>query len=129
MPGGFIKKPFRKLMEGGRSVETDHYIDLGEMVFEDELGAVTGAKSLIKVAEVFRYEDISDLTSHLYNGNILILDYTTIMGDELALKRITNDLKIATTDINGDVAAIGKNFIIATPQGIKIDRTKIKGPY
>jgi len=129
MPGGFIKKPFRKLMEGGRSVETDHYIDLGEMVFEDELGAVTGAKSLIKVAEVFRYEDISDLTGHLYNGNILIIDYTAIMGDELALKRITNDLKIATTDINGDVAAIGKNFIIATPQGIKIDRTKIKGPY
>lgn len=129
MPGGFIKKPFRKLMEGGKSVETDHYIDLGEMVFEDELGAVTGAKSLIKVAEVFRYEDVSDLTSHLYNGNILIIDYTSIMGDELTLKRITNDLKIATTDINGDVAAIGKNFIIATPQGIKIDRTKIKGPY
>lgn len=129
MPGGFIKKPFRKLMEGGKSVETDHYIDLGEMVFEDDLGAVTGAKSLIKVAEVFRYEDVSDLTNHLYNGNILIIDYTSIMGDELTLKRITNDLKIATADINGDVAAIGKNFIIATPQGIKIDRTKIKGPY
>ncbi|MCK5547683.1 MAG: cell division protein SepF [Thermoplasmata archaeon] len=116
-------------MDGGKSAEADHYIDLGEMVFEDELGAVTGAKSLIKVAEVLKYEDINGLTSHLYNGNILVIDYTAIGSDELALKRITADLKTVATDINGDVAAIGKNYIIATPQGVKIDRTKIKGPY
>jgi SepF-like predicted cell division protein (DUF552 family) len=129
MTSGFIKRPFRKLMDGGRTVESNHYIDLGEMVFEDELGAVTGAKSMIKVAEVFKYEDVNDLTSHLYNGNILVIDYTAISNDELTLKRITSDLKTVATDINGDVAAIGKSYIMATPQGVKIDRNKIKGPY
>lgn len=128
MTAGFIKKPFKKLMEGGKSVESDHYIDLGEMVFEDELGAVTGAKSTIKVAEVLRYEDVNNLTTHLYNGHVLIIDYTAIGNDQLALKRITGDLKIVASDINGDVAALGKNFIIATPQGVKIDRNKIKVP-
>lgn len=129
MTKGFIKRPFRKLIEGGKSVESDHYIDLGEMLFEDDLGAITGAKSVIKVAELYKYDDLSNLTTHLYNGNIVIIDYTAIGSDQLTLKRITAELKIATSDINGDVAALGKNFIIATPQGIKIDRTKIKGPY
>jgi filamentous hemagglutinin family protein len=129
MTKGFIKKPFKKLIEGGKGTESDHYIDLGEMVFEDDLGAITGAKSVVKVAELFKYEDLSNVTQHLYNGNILIIDYTAIGSDELTLKRITSELKITASDINGDVAALGKNFIIATPQGIKIDRTKIKGPY
>jgi SepF-like predicted cell division protein (DUF552 family) len=129
MTSGFIKKPFKKLIEGGKGAEADHYIDLGEMVFEDDLGAVTGAKSMIKVAEILKYEDVHNVTTHLYNGNVLILDYTALSSDQLALKRITSDLKVVATDINGDVAALGKNFIIATPQGVKIDRTKIKAPF
>jgi SepF-like predicted cell division protein (DUF552 family) len=129
MTSGFIKKPFKKLMDGGKGAEADHYIDLGEMVFEDDLGAITGAKSMIKVAEILKYEDVHNITTHLYNGNVLILDYTALSSDELALKRITADLKVVAADINGDVAALGKNFIIATPQGVKIDRTKIKAPF
>lgn len=129
MTSGFIRKPFKKLMDGGKGAEADHYIDLGEMVFEDDLGAITGAKSMIKVAEILKYEDVHNVTTHLYNGNMLILDYTALSSDELALKRITADLKVVAADINGDVAALGKNFIIATPQGVKIDRTKIKAPF
>jgi SepF-like predicted cell division protein (DUF552 family) len=129
MTSGFIKKPFKKLMDSGKGAEADHYIDLGEMVFEDDLGAITGSRSMIKVAEIIKYEDVSNVTTHLYNGNVLILDYTALSSDELALKRITADLKVVAADINGDVAALGKNFIIATPQGVKIDRTKIKAPF
>ncbi len=129
MTSGFIKKPFKKLMDGGKGAEADHYIDLGEMVFEDDLGSITGARSMIKVAEILKYEDVHNVTTHLYNGNVLILDYTALGSDELALKRLTADLKVVAADINGDVAALGKNFIIATPQGVKIDRTKIKAPF
>jgi SepF-like predicted cell division protein (DUF552 family) len=32
-------------------------------------------------------------------------------------------------DTNGDVAAIGNNFIVVAPNGIRIDRKKIKGGY
>ena len=129
MTSGFMKKPFKKLMEGGKNVESDHYIDLGEMVFEDELGAITGAKTTIKVADIYKYDDVHNLTSFLYNGSILILDYTALGSDQATLKRVIGDLKTVCSDINGDVAAIGKNYIIATPQGVKIDRNKIKGQY
>ncbi|TLZ74661.1 MAG: DUF552 domain-containing protein, partial [Methanobacteriota archaeon] len=84
---------------------------------------------LVKVAEVYRYEDIADLTTHVYNGNILMIDYTSLASDDLALKRITAELKSAVRDCGGDVAVVGKNILMATPAGIKIDRAKIKGAF
>jgi len=65
----------------------------------------------------------------VYNGNILLIDYTSLASDDLALKRITAELKSATRDCGGDVAVVGKNILMATPAGIKIDRAKIKGAF
>lgn len=124
----FIKKPFKRIAEGGTAAEADTYIDLGELSFDGEGGALgEPVEHLVKVAEVYRYEDINDLTTHVYNGNLLVIDYTSLASDELALKRITAELKSAVRDAGGDVAVIGKNLLMATPVGIKIDRAKIKG--
>ncbi|MFQ5884445.1 MAG: cell division protein SepF [Thermoplasmata archaeon] len=126
----FMKKPFRKLREGAHTSETEDYIDLGTIKFEDESRVLgTGAKAFVRVAEIYRPEDIGDLTNHLYEGNILVVDYDTLASDELALKRVTNELKSVAQDIGGDVAGIGKNLLMCTPGGIKIDRNKIKGTY
>jgi len=65
----------------------------------------------------------------VYNGNILLIDYTSLASDDLALKRITAELKSAVRDCGGDVAVVGKNVLMATPAGIKIDRAKIKGAF
>ena len=126
----FIKKPFKRLAEGRSAAEADTYIDLGELSFENEGGALGApAEHLVKVAEIYRYEDINDLATQVYNGNLLLLDYSSIASDELALKRITAELKSAVRDAGGDVAVVGKNLILATPTGIRIDRAKIKGNF
>jgi len=125
-----IKKPFRRLAEGGSAAGADSYIDLGELTFDPEGGALgEPVEHLVKVAEIYKYEDINDLATHVYNGNILLLDYTSISSDDLALKRITAELKGAVRDCGGDVAVVGKNMLLATPAGIKIDRAKIKGNF
>src|SRR2546426_12680812 len=122
----FIKKPFRRLSEGA---EADTYIDLGELNFEGEGGALgEPVEHLVKVAEEYRYEDIADLTTHVYNGNILLIDYTSLASDDLALKRITAELKSAVRDCGGDGALGGKKGPLATPPGSKIERGKIKRP-
>jgi len=122
------KKPFSK--DDVETKEASQYIDLGEMVFDDEGSALSGgAKNQVKVAEIYRYEDVASLTSLLYSGNILMIDYTAIGNDQLALKKIIEDLKGVARDTGGDVAGIGGNMIMATPKGIKIDRNKIKGVY
>ena len=123
----FIKKPFKKLVEGGTAAGSDAYIDLGELTFEDASPLGQTAKHWVRVAEVYRYEDLGDLTTHVYNGDMLLIDYTSLANDELALKRMTADLKNVARDTGGDVAAVGKNYLLATPAGVKIDRNKIKG--
>src|SRR3989304_5776614 len=125
----FIKKPFRRLAEGA-AAEADTYIDLGELAFEGEGGALgEPVEHLGKVAEVYRYEDVSDLAPHFDNGNILLINFWSLSSDELALKRITAEMKNAVRDCGGDVAVVGKNLLMATPAGIKIDRAKIKGAF
>ena len=123
----FIKKPLKKIVEGGTAAESDAYIDLGELTFEEDQPLGTSAQHWVKVAELYRYEDLSDLATFVYNGDLLLVDYTALANDELALKRITADLKNVARDTGGDVAAVGKNWLLATPTGVKIDRNKIRG--
>src|SRR2546425_12692085 len=120
----FIKKPFRRLSEGA---EADTYIDLGELSFEGDGGALgEPVEHLVKVAEVYRYEDIADLTTHVYNGNILLIDYTSLASDDLALKRITAELKSAVRDCGGDVARRGEDGRMGAPPGSQVERGEMK---
>jgi hypothetical protein len=123
-----VRKPYKKFKGDHAVVEADKYIDLGEMGFE-EVGTGAPGKMSIKVAELHRYEDLGDLTQQVYNGNIVILDFTPIANDSLAMRRITNELRSVSRDIGGDLAGISKNFLVITPEGIVVDRTKIKGPF
>src|SRR3972149_1913079 len=104
-PMAFIKKPFKKLVEGGTAAESDAYIDLGELTFEDASPLGQTAEHWVRVAEVYRYEDLGDLTTHVYNGDMLLIDYSSLANDELALKRRTADLKNVARGTGGDVAA------------------------
>ncbi|MEW5761462.1 MAG: cell division protein SepF [Candidatus Thermoplasmatota archaeon] len=104
----------------------EQYIDLGEIEFEEESG---GGGMEIKVAELLRYDDIGSITNEVYNGNILFIDFSNIANDELQMKRVTAELKSVIRDVHGDLAGIGKNYLIVTPTGVKIDRKVIKGSY
>ncbi len=124
-----VKRPFKKFKSEATPGEPEKYIDLGEMYMEgSEIGAFP-AKMNIKVAELHRYEDLGDLTSYVYGGDILLLDFTPIAKDTLTLRRITNELKAVSRDVGGDLAGVSRNLLIVTPEGVKIDRSKIKGPY
>ncbi len=127
MVGGFLKKT-KKMIPIKREHERSagEYIDLAEMEFPDEAAALSGAKSVVKVAEISRYEDLSDIINELYNGNILVIDFTMMANDDLELKRVIGELKSVARDTGGDVAGIAKNILMATPGGIKISRKKIR---
>ncbi len=126
------KKPFSSTEESAprEAASAEQYIDLTDMVFEDEgLMGPEGVKTVVKVGEMFRYEDLSSLTNEVYNDNIVIVDFTSIANDDLTMKRVTAELKNVARDIDGDVAGVGRNLLMITPRGIKIDRNKIKGGF
>jgi SepF-like predicted cell division protein (DUF552 family) len=128
-----LKKKSFPADEAGVSKEAlsaEQYIDLTDAVFEDEgLMGPEGAQMVIKVGEMFRYEDLSALTNEVYNGNIVVVDYTSIANDDLTMKRVTAELKNVARDVDGDVAGVGKNLLMVTPKSVKIDRNKIKGGF
>ena len=101
------------------------YIDLGKYGGAQAGGGM--AKGLeIKIAEIDGYDDIRALSNLVYEGNILLLDFTSIANDELSLKRIISELNRLVEDVGGDMAGISQNMLMVAPKGVKIDRQKIR---
>lgn len=120
------RSAFKKSHAHGTKEEP--YVDLGEMTFEgEEFSDHTG--SMLKVAEIYRFEDLKGLTKLLYEGHSIIIDYTALANDDLALRRIISELHSVVEDLNGDVAGIGHNLLVATSGGLMIDRNKIRGSF
>ena len=114
---------------GSDTLEEGSFLDLGNMQFEDEAGALAGTKGTVRLAEVLRFEDLHQTTKLAYQGDIVLLDYTSIANDQMAVKRMSIDLKNVAKDTGGDVAGIAKNLLAITPAGIRIDRQKIRPSF
>jgi SepF-like predicted cell division protein (DUF552 family) len=113
--GGFFDKGKRRDGE---------YIDLAEEAPDVEQGE---AVMRVKVAELQNYDDLKNFTDFVYAGNILLLDMSGMSSDDMELERSTNELKRVVGDINGDIAGLSRNWLIITPNGVKIDRRKMRG--
>ena len=119
----------KKIISGDqppKPVESETYIDLGAIEFEDEPQG--GAKTMVKVAELHRHEDLADLLNLVYNGHVVVIDFSAVASDELAMRRVSNEIKKVNLDTGGDAAGISKNMLIVTPGGIAVDRKIIRGP-
>ena len=123
------KKGILRRHHGSDTHEEGTFLDLGAMQFEDEAGALAGAKGTVRMAEILRFEDLHDITKLAYQGDIVILDYTSIANDSIAVKRMSIDLKNVAKDTGGDVAGIAKNLLAITPAGFRIDRQKIRPSF
>lgn len=110
---------------GARRRDPNDYVDLGEYM-QENTNHESAASMYVRVAELARLEDVRGFVDYLYRGNMLILDFTPIVEDEITLRRATNELKSAVTDCGGDIAGFGKNLLLISPTGVKIDRQKLR---
>jgi len=101
------------------------YIDLGMLKGREPGPSKTGGP-FVKFADIDGYRQIPELSNLVYDGNILVLDFTPIANDDLELKRTITELKRVVEDINGDIAGISQNLLLVTPKGIGIDKKKMK---
>ena len=84
------------------------------------------ANMMVRIGEIRRYDDLREFANQVYQGNLVLLDFSPIANDEIVLRRVTGDLKKLAQDINGDIAGWGK-FYIVCPTGVRVDRHKNKG--
>ncbi|EQD31220.1 protein containing DUF1621 [mine drainage metagenome] len=108
------------------TLEDGSFLDLGAMHFEDEASAMNAAKATVRVAEIFRFEELHALSKYAYQGDIVLLDYTSLSNDQVAVNRLNSELKNVVRDTGGDVAGVSKNLLALTPAGIKVDRHKLR---
>lgn len=113
---------------GSDTLEEGSFLDLGHMEFDDD-AALAGARNAVRIAEILRFEDLTKVSQLAYQGDIVVLDYTSIANDAVSVKRMSLDLKNVAKDIGGDVAGIAKNLLCLTPAGIRIDREKLRPSF
>ena len=104
------------------SLADQQFIDL-----RDHVAPLASSSGLqVRVAEMHRIEDMKSLANLVYEGDLLIIDFGPLGGDEVALKRITTEFKRIAADIDGDVAGLGASTLIVAPSGVKVDRRKVR---
>ncbi len=109
--------------------ESEKFIDLGDIDIEGlELESSAGGMEL-RVAEVTTFEDLGPAIDQVYDGNLVLVDISALSTDDIAMRRVANELKSVARDVNGDVAGVGKNILAVTPTGVFINRDVLRGPY
>lgn len=120
-----LRKPgLLKRHHGSDTLVEGSFLDLGAMGYDEE-EALAGAKA-VRLAEILRSDDVHNLSKLAYQGDLVMIDYTSIANDANAVRRMSLDLKNVAKDTGGDVAGIAKNLLCLTPAGYRIDRQKIR---
>jgi SepF-like predicted cell division protein (DUF552 family) len=119
------KRGILRRHHGDETLEEGSFLDLGTMGFEEEAG-LAGARSVVRLAEILRLEDLHEATKFVYQGDSVFVDYTSISNDQVAVRRMSVDLKNIAKDVGGDVCGVSKNLLLLTPTGVRVDRQKIR---
>lgn len=106
-----------------KSAQTD-WIDLSDYAANEKVGDA-GANTWVRFAEIRQLDDLKKFNALVYDGSILVLDFRPVQGDEVTLRRLTNELRKLAQDTGGDLAGLGDHHIMVTPAGVKFDRNKI----
>lgn len=104
-------------------VEPNRFIDLDELGHENN-DEVSNTK--VKVAEMTGRGDVEIVSAQVYKGNIVVVDYTPICEDKAEVSAVSSRLGAVARDCNGDIVSVGRTMIVITPNGIRIDRNRLK---
>ncbi len=79
----------------------------------------------VKSMELRSLVDVQEVAEELKNGNIMILDISTLMNqDQEELKRAIDQIKGISQAIGGDIGRLTESKVIATPRFVNIQFRK-----
>jgi len=106
----------------GRSTENiEEYLDtLG--IEEDDL-LHEHANMWVRTQKLEDVKDVKSVSDELKKGNIVILDISPLFKkNQIKLRQAISEIKGAIMDMNGDIARLSENKILATPSEVKISK-------
>ena len=79
----------------------------------------------LKAMKMRSLEDIDNIKKEIKSGNILIIRFTPLAENNIEdVKAAINELYEFTLNVKGDIARLGEDRIVITPEHIKIWREK-----
>lgn len=106
----------------GKEMDIEEYMDTDELEGVDILHE--GADRFVKPIALESESDVTVVENELSRGNIVLLNFSPLAKQQTRLKNAIGELRAYSTKINGDVARIGDETLIITPEGIKIVKKK-----
>ncbi|MFA5860222.1 MAG: cell division protein SepF [Candidatus Thermoplasmatota archaeon] len=110
-----------------RAPAASDWIDLSDYSATQNTGE-GAASTWVRFAPLKALDDLKHYSTYVYDGSILILDFSAVQNDEILLRRLTNELRKIAQDTGGDLAGLGDHHILLTPAGIKVDRKQLAKP-
>ncbi|PIN73796.1 hypothetical protein COV21_00010 [Candidatus Woesearchaeota archaeon CG10_big_fil_rev_8_21_14_0_10_45_5] len=124
---GFFSKIASKLK---RSSDNDLFEEADKSYVELETQAPTGETSIIVRPFVLSdFADVKDIIDTIREGNTIAMVNITPLKekDMIELKRAVNKIKKTCDAVEGDLAGVGDDYLVATPKFVKIYRASAKG--
>ena len=102
----------------GLEKKQEEYVEL-------DLGAgeKTSGKLMIEVENINDYVDSDRIQEKVRNGNILLVKIKDLRDKDMSeLKRAIARIRKTCLAINGDIAGIGDDWIVVTPESARVHR-------
>jgi SepF-like predicted cell division protein (DUF552 family) len=112
--------PIRGFLSKSREYELNEmdYIEVDESATERKEGHLK-----IKVKTLNEFKDVEEVQQELRNGNIVFVKIKPLRDrDMMELKRAIDKLRKTCVAIDGDIAGIDEDYVVATPEGVVIHR-------
>jgi len=122
MPLDFLKKNKDKEDTNDELVDDD-FVELDAKMTEGN------SKVVIRAETLQEFEDVEDVQDHLRNDHVVWVNIGPLKSRDMTnLKRAVNRLKKTIKAIDGDMAGVDEDWIVACPSYAEIARsTKEKG--
>lgn len=103
--------------------ETENIVDDDFIELDAEMTETT-EKVVIRAETLKQFDDIEKVQEHLRNNHIVWINIQPLKNKDMAdLKRAVKRLKKTVKSINGDMAGVDEEWIVACPEYAQIARS------
>lgn len=117
--------PFKNIFGGGNngSAEIEHFDEDEYVELDADSSDAAAEKVKIRVATLNEYGDVDGVQDLLRDGDIVWVNIKPLKEKDMTdLKRAIDRIKKTVRSIEGDVAGIDEDWLVATPEYAHIHR-------
>ena len=108
-----------------RRVSDENFLDLRR--WTSDRSEDYGGKPKMQVQTIILKspEQVGKISNELYEGNVVLVDFTPMASDQQTLNKVIADLERAVADIDGDLVGICNKLLVVAPTNIRIAIEKL----